>query len=70
MSSIQVEGVEGDRVRGVTTTDDTTYRASRCVSNVDPSVTMRMVDAPVDVRFRERVTYPSTSTITLYLGEQ
>ena len=66
VASIQVEG---DRVRGVTTNDGTRYRARRCVSNVDPRMTMRMVDGPVDPKFREKVVYPySTSTVTLYLG--
>lgn len=61
--------VEGDRVVSVETKDGATHRAGRCVSNVDPQVTMKLVDAPIAPDFGKKVTYPySTSTVTLYLG--
>jgi all-trans-retinol 13,14-reductase len=67
----EVTGIEvtGSRLRGVTTRDGRFFRARRCISNVDPATTMRMVRAPVPQRYRRKLDYPySTSTFTLYLG--
>ncbi len=53
----------------VTTRDGRTFRAHRCISNVDPATTMKMVDTPLPARWRRKLEYPySTSTFTLYLG--
>lgn len=53
----------------VRTVGGETFQARRCISNVDPATTLKLIDAPVPRRDRERGQYPySTSTFTLYLG--
>lgn len=55
--------------RSVRTADGREFRARRCISNVDPSVTMRMVGSAMGRRYERKLRYPySTSTFTLFLG--
>lgn len=62
--------VEDDRVVGVETVDGQRFVARRYISNVDPIVTLGLVEgAEWPSRYRRRLDYEySSSTFTMYLG--
>jgi phytoene dehydrogenase-like protein len=62
--------VDGDRVVGVRTSDGSEFRARRFVSNIDPTVTLGMLEgADFAPKYRQTLDYEySCSNFTMYLG--